>query len=115
MTFTGSVLANSLLGPVDAAGHGWTAVAFIKDFAPDYSSSVATTVPLTALGVFSISLPAINDPARHVQFGFEVIGPDVWAGDPLSVPSIDVVAVPEPTATAFVLAGIAGLGLRRKK
>ena len=115
VTFTGSVLANSLLGPVDAAGRGWTAVAFIKDFAPDYSSSVVTTVPLTSLGVFSVSLLTINDPARHVQFGFEVIGPDVWAGDPLSVPSIDVVAVPEPTAAVLVLAGIAGLVVRRKK
>ena len=115
VTFEGSVLANSLLGPVDAAGRGWTAALFIKDFAPDYSSSVATSVPLTSLGMFSISLLTINDPARHVQFGFQVIGPDVWAGDPLSVPSIDVVAVPEPTSAALVLAGIAGLVLRRKK
>lgn len=115
VTFQGSVVANSLLGPVDAAGRGWTAVAFIKDFAPDYSSSVATTVPLNSLGSFTISLPTINDAARHVQFGFQWIGPDVWAGDPLSVPSVDVVAVPEPATAALVLVGCAGLVLRRKK
>lgn len=115
VTFAGNVLGNSLLGPVDAAGRGWTAVAFIKDFAPDYSSSVTTAVPLTSLGVFSISYNAINDPARHVQFGFQVIGPDVWAGDPLSIPSIDVTAVPEPTSLALAGIGAALLAVRRRK
>lgn len=115
VNFTGNVLANTLLGPVDAAGRGWTAVAFIKDFAPDYSSSVNAFVPLTSLGVFNATLNTINDPARHVQFGFQVIGPDVWAGDPLSTPSIDIVAVvPEPTTAALALAGVIGLALRRK-
>ena len=115
VTFTGSVLGNTLAnGPVDAAGHGWTSVAFIKDFAPDFSSSVTTTVVLTP-GVFSISLAAINDPARHVQFGFETIGPDVWAGDPLTVPSVTITAVPEPASIA--LAGLAAvmLVIRRRK
>ncbi|MSU58858.1 MAG: PEP-CTERM sorting domain-containing protein [Pedosphaera sp.] len=115
VTFTGIVLGNSLAtGPVDAAGHGWTAVAFVKDFAPDFSSFVASTVPLPA-GVFSVSLATIADPARHVQFGFEVIGPDVWAGDPLSFASVDITAVPEPTSVALLLGGIACLaGYRRK-
>lgn len=114
VTFTGNVLGNGLVGPVDGAGHGWTAVAFIKDFAPDYSSAVTTTANLPA-GVFSISLPTINDPARHVQFGFEVIGPDVWAGDPLSIPSVDIVAVPEPTGMALAGLGAALLVIRRRK
>ena len=115
VTFEGNVLANSLLGPVDAAGRGWTAVAFIKDFAPDYSSSVATTVALNSLGVFSVNYTAINDPARHVQFGFQVIGPDVWAGDPLTVPSVDIVAVPEPTSMVLAGLGAALLVIRRRK
>ena len=115
VTFTGTVLANSLLGPVDLAGRGWTAVAFIKDFAPDFSSSVTTTVPLTSLGVFSVSQVAINDPARHVQFGFQVIGPDVWAGEPLSIPSVDITAVPEPTTLALAGIGAAMLAVRRRK
>lgn len=115
VTFQGNVLANSLLGPVDLAGRGWTAVAFIKDFAPDFSSSVTTSVPLTSLGVFSVSQVAINDPARHVQFGFQVIGPDVWAGEPLSIPSIDITAVPEPTTLALAGIGAAMLAVRRRK
>jgi hypothetical protein len=115
VTFTGTVLGNSLLGPVDAAGRGWTAVAFIKDFAPDFSSSVTTTVPLTSLGVFSVSQVAINDPARHVQFGFQVIGPDVWFTEPLAGLSVDVTAVPEPTALAMAGIGAAMLAIRRRK
>lgn len=113
VTFQSGVIANGLLGPTDAAGRGWTAVAFIKDFAPDYSSFVGTTVSLAALGTFSISLNTINDTARHVQFGFQVIGPDVWAGDPLSFNSIQV--VPEPTGLALAGMGAALLMIRRRK
>ena len=115
VTFTGCVLGNTLAtGPVDAAGHGWTSVAFIKDFAPDYSSFVSSTVTLPA-GLFSVSLATIADPARHVQFGFETIGPDVWAGDPLSVPSVTIIAVPEPTSIALAGLAAAMLVIRRRK
>src|SRR5260370_14065812 len=41
LNFTGNVLANTLFGHVNQLGNGWTSVAFIKDFAPDYSSSVS--------------------------------------------------------------------------
>src|SRR5689334_329303 len=80
LTFTGNVLANTLFGHVNQLGNGWTSVAFIKDFAPDYSSSVTVTAPLVN-GVFSISLPTVSDPTRHIQYGFETVGPDVWATD----------------------------------
>src|SRR5690606_36354225 len=73
VTFTGNVLANSLT-------ESHTAVAFIKDFAPDYSSFESTIIALTP-GVFSISLETINDPTRHVQFGFTVNGVNVWETD----------------------------------
>jgi hypothetical protein len=75
ITFKGVVLTNTL-----TTNSSYTSVAFIKDFAPDFSSSVSTTVPLTA-GPFSISQATINDASRHVQFGFETIGPDVWNTD----------------------------------
>jgi hypothetical protein len=83
MTFAGTVLANNLVSDANTnpAGNGWTCVAFIKDFAPDFSSSVVVTTPLTNGTVFSISLATINDPSRHVQYGFETIGPCVWASD----------------------------------
>jgi hypothetical protein len=82
VTFSGTVLANTLVSAsnTNALGNGWTAVAFIRDFAPDYSSFNSATVPLTP-GAFSVSLATANDPARHVQYGFQVVGPNVWATD----------------------------------
>ena len=38
-------------------------------------------VDLPASGSFSISLNTINDPARHVQYGFQMTGPCVWITD----------------------------------
>jgi hypothetical protein len=108
VTFTGIVLDNSL-----TSAH--TSVAFIKDFAPDYSSSVSTTIPLTP-GTFSISLPAINDPNRHVQFGFETIGVDVWSTDVGPFGQVDVTSVPEPTSLALLFGGMTCLlGARRNR
>lgn len=82
LIFSGTVLANTLVSAANtnAAGNGWTSVAFIKDFAPDYSSFNSSTAPLVN-GAFSIQLTTINDPARHVQYGFETVGPNVWATD----------------------------------
>jgi hypothetical protein len=108
VTFSGNVLANTLFGHTDALGNGWTSVAFIKDFAPDYSSSVSATAPLSA-GLFSISLNTVNDPARHVQYGFETIGPDVWSTDVAPFGSIQITAVPEPATLSLVGLGMLGL------
>src|SRR5436190_21981785 len=43
VNFSATVLQNNLVGQVNQLGNGWTAVAFIKDFAPDYSSNVSVT------------------------------------------------------------------------
>jgi hypothetical protein len=100
VTFTGNVLSNTLL-----PSH--TSVAFIKDFAPDYSSFNTITAPLTP-GVFSISLATNPDPTRHVQYGFETIGPDVWITDVDPYGSVKVTAIPEPASLG--LAGIVMIG-----
>jgi hypothetical protein len=113
LTFSGNVLSNTLFGHTDANGNGWTSVAFIKDFAPDYSSNVSITVPLTP-GGFSISLPTINNPARHIQYGFETIGPDVWITDVGPYGNIQVTAVPEPTTLGALALG-ALVVLRRRR
>ena len=74
LTFTGTVLSHTL-----AASH--VAKVFVRDFAPDYSSFNQMIVNLPTSGDFSVSLPLVNDPARHVQWGFEVIGVNVWVTD----------------------------------
>jgi hypothetical protein len=89
--FSGTVLTNTMVAP-------YTQIAFIKDFAADYSTWVQSTVALTP-GPFSISLDTINDPARHIQFGFTVNGPDVWITD---TAPIGTVTLAVPTA------GVAG-------
>lgn len=119
LTFSGMVLSDSLTlvnnpSNKDANGNGWTSVAFIKDFAADYSSFNMVTVPLTP-GAFTISLGTVNDPARHVQFGFETIGPDVWVTDVAPFGNVQVTMVPEPgTATLLGLAGLALVLFRRR-
>jgi hypothetical protein len=117
LTFTGDVLSDTLAnGPVNANGEGWTSVAFIKDFAPDYSSFNIVTAPLVN-GVFSISMATINDPTRHVQYGFETIGPDVWATDVAPFGTVVIAPVPEPSTLAMsVLGGVGMLSwLQRRK
>ena len=73
VTFNGVVLSNTL-----TAAH--TAVAFVKDYAPDFSSFNQATVAL-APGPFSVSLATVNDPSRHIQWGFQMVGENVWVTD----------------------------------
>jgi hypothetical protein len=89
VTFSGNVLSNTL-----TTAH--TAVAFIKDFAPDFSSFVGTSVPLTP-GSFSITLDTINAPGRHVQYGFTTTGVNVWATDVAPFGAVEVTAATTPT------------------
>jgi hypothetical protein len=114
LTFTGIVLDDSLGSDVDGNGNGWTSVAFIKDFAPDYSSFVSVTAPLVN-GVFSISLNTVNDATRHVQWGFETIGPDVWITDVGNYGTFQVTAVPEPSTLALLGLGLLGTMVWRRR
>lgn len=113
LTFQGVVTSNTLFGKQDSLGNTWTSVAFIKEFASDYSSFTSVTVPLNP-GAFSISLPLSNDPTRHVQYGFETIGSCVWITDAPLFGNIQVQAVPEPGTFLAVGAGIAILAKRRR-
>ncbi len=74
LTFEGTVLSNSF-----TTAH--STIAFIKDFASDYSSFNITTVPLTSPGDFSITLATDPTPGRHVQYGFATTGVNVWSTD----------------------------------
>jgi hypothetical protein len=74
VTFTGEVLEYSL-----TSAH--PVIAFIRDFAPDFSSFNEETLPLTGTGSFSLSLDTVDAPGRHVQWGFQMKGVNVWITD----------------------------------
>ena len=105
-TFTGNVLSNTF-----TSAH--TTAIFIKDFAPDYSSFNTTTVN-ASVGAFSISLALVADSARHVQWGFETIGVNVWATDAAQFGSV-VIGPTVPAPGAFALLGMSGLLVSRRR
>lgn len=74
VTFSGNVLSNTLT-------QAHVARVFIRDFAGDFSSVVEQSILLPAAGPFSLSLATINDPGRHVQYGFQLTGVNVWVTD----------------------------------
>lgn len=106
LTFQGTILSNTF---TDAH----VARIFIRDFAPDYSSLNETIVPMVP-GAFSISLATDPGLGRHVQFGFQVRGVNVWVTDTAPFGNA-VIATPTPGAAAMLgLSGIVFAGRRRR-
>lgn len=77
LKFSGTVPSYSL----QSGSGGWAVKAFIRDFAADFSSFNEEIVPISTTGTFSIRLNTINDPTRHVQWGLQTTGPNVWITD----------------------------------
>jgi hypothetical protein len=73
VTFEGTVLSNTFL-----PSH--VAKIFVRDFAPDYSSFNEQAIDLVP-GPFSVTLETEPGEGRHVQWGFNVVGPCVWITD----------------------------------
>ena len=102
VTFTGMCISDTMTtnaafnGPANPAGNGWTCVAFIKDFAPDYSSFNVASVPVTNGIRFNVSLATDPTPGRHVQYGFTTFGSPVWPTDPALPTYGNVVIAPGP-------------------
>ncbi len=108
LTFQYDVLANTLVNP-------YTSVAFIKDFAPDYSSFTEFSLALTP-GLWSLSLLTSANPGDHIQYGFETDGPDANPATVAALGSVIIGPTPEPSTLALIGAGIAGIfGLRRAR
>ena len=68
ITFSGYCWTNTLVGP-----YSTNTTAFIKDFSPAYALNASVTSNMAG-GFFSITLA--TTPGDHIQFGFEMIGPD---------------------------------------
>ncbi|TWU29820.1 PEP-CTERM sorting domain-containing protein [Bythopirellula polymerisocia] len=113
VTFEGNVLS-------DTTSADYSARIFVSDFAPDYSSRVDSFFDITTAGPFSVSLATINDAARHVQYGFQFIGQNIFpdAGNAqllAAAGSVVIGTVPEPASLTLVgLCGLALVGIRRR-
>ncbi|MEK6702318.1 MAG: MYXO-CTERM sorting domain-containing protein, partial [Planctomycetota bacterium] len=105
LTFQGFVMTNSF-----TAAH--STIAFIKDFASDYSSFTTTSVALTP-GAFSITLATSADAGHHIQFGFQTTGVNVWFTD--TAPFGNAVITTIPTPGALCLLGLGGLVATRRR
>lgn len=106
VNFSGTVLSNTF---TDAH----VAKVFIRDFAADFSSSVDVFGSIDAAGAFSISLGTINDVARHVQWGIQVRGENVWFTDTAPFGNVVLQTVPSPAGLAVL--GLSGLAVRRRR
>ncbi|GJM17956.1 MAG: hypothetical protein DHS20C14_01690 [Phycisphaeraceae bacterium] len=106
VTFEGTVLSDTF-----TSAH--TAYVFIKDFAADYSSFTETKVAVSGTGAFSISHVTSGDAGRHVQWGIQTVGVNVWTTDTAPFGSTVFGTVPTP-ATAAIL-GLGGLMATRRR
>lgn len=105
MTFEGEVLSNTF----DPA---YEAYLFIKDFAPDYSSVIETYLPIVP-GAFSFSANLDPGLGRHVQYGTQVIGANVWPTDVDLFGHAVIGTIPEPGSLCLLALG--GLALIRRR
>jgi hypothetical protein len=105
LTFAGFVQSNTF-----TSAH--VAKIFVRDFAPDYSSFNESTIAMVP-GAFSVSLNTLPGPGRHVQWGFQVKGVNVWTTDTAPFGNA-VILTPAPGAAGLM--GLAGLiaGRRRR-
>lgn len=106
LTFEGLVLSSTY-----TSAH--VAKVFIRDFAPDFSSFNEAIVPIGA-GPFSISLNTLAGAGRHVQYGFQSKGVNVWFTDVAPFGNVTIATIPAP-ASAVMLALGAPLAMRRRR
>ncbi len=105
VTFEGEILSNSFT-------QAHMASIFIRDFAPDFSSFTEIIVPAVP-GAFSISLATDAGVGRHVQWGFQVKGENVWITDIAPFGNMMVGTIPTPASAAAL--GMAGLFAGRRR
>lgn len=105
VTFEGTVLANTYTAAHEAR-------LFIRDWAPDFSS--VNEIYIDAVdGAFSFSLDTDAGAGRHVQWGLQTKGENVWVTDVAPFGSITLGTIPAPGSMALL--GLGGLVATRRR
>ncbi len=86
---------------------------FIRDFAADFSSFTESSMVIDSAGAFSIDLVTDAGAGRHVQWGIQVKGVNVWAGDESPFGNAVFATIPAPGSAA--LFGLGGLVASRRR
>ena len=60
-------------------------------------------------------MPTIPVPGRHVQYGFQMVGPNVWVTDVGPFGNVQIAAVPEPATLAMAAASVLGVAALRRR
>jgi hypothetical protein len=105
--FTGITSASSLAAP-------YAAYAFIREFTSDYSFMVNEVLVLLEDGE-AFGLEALTTFGNAVQYGFALVGPNADPRTVLSLGSISISAVPEPSTVALVLLGAMAAASRSRR
>ncbi len=108
VTFSGSVISNTFTEAHEAR-------VFIRDFAVDYSSSVDMFAAIDSAGGFSISMATIADAGRHIQWGIQVRGVNVWVTDTAAFGNVVLSTAAIPAPGAMALLGLGGLVATRRR
>jgi len=113
VTFDFDVISNTLVS-------GYTVEAFIIDFTSDFGFNTSDTLAVTGPGSYSLSHTLSTDPGVNgvTQWGFRVVGANVWSTDVAAQGNIEIAttAVPVPAAAWLFGSALAGLvAVRRKK
>jgi hypothetical protein len=87
VVLSGFTVSNTLVSP-------YHSVAFIRDFAPDYSSFVQATVPLVGGRRFKVVLATAPVAGHHVQYGFETNGPSAPLDGSAALGSVHLTSAP---------------------
>jgi hypothetical protein len=95
VVFSGYCWTNSLVPP-----YSTNTTAFIKDFVSDYSSFTTVTSNLYG-GFFSISLATSS--GDHIQYGFEMIGPDARITNLVNLGAVVIASNPPPPGPIITL------------
>jgi beta-glucanase (GH16 family) len=95
VTFSGKVTDHTLTSAHQTR-------AFIRDFSSNFSSSFSTVTAPLVKGEFSISLATSAGSGRHVQYGFETTGVNVWPTDAAPFGSIRITPLTETSFNAWM-------------